>query len=361
MRLHLLPLAIHFFYSFVTRIYKLLPMKLITYFFIFILLLHTKYSAQPVDIYSNLVLCLPMNGNGNDYSGNTFNGTLSGPTPTVNRFGVANSALHFNGTSDFISIPTNTAFTAIETSNELTITGWCSINNWYQAYNVFQIFEKYDAVSDFGWGLGLQNPNTNNVNSGMHFLANANTQSTYQFIGPTVVPFNQWDFYCVTWSKSTQLFKAYRNGALINTVSTGGIQLMPTASVAYVGFSPAGPDEYSDGNMDELRVYNRALTDQDIMALYALQRECDGLSPVGAEELAANPVQLLAYPNPCDGRITVTANQGSEFCIYNSLGQTVHTGELGMGNHFHVSIDLSPGIYYLGATGLTRCMKLVVR
>ncbi len=44
----------------------------------------------------------PFSGNANDESGNSHNGTVNGATLTADRFGNANSAYYFNGTSSYI-------------------------------------------------------------------------------------------------------------------------------------------------------------------------------------------------------------------------------------------------------------------
>lgn len=63
-----------------------------------------SFSQIPSD---NLVLHLPLNGSANDISGNDLDGDIYGAEPTTNRFGEINSAIAFNGTSDYISIPEN--------------------------------------------------------------------------------------------------------------------------------------------------------------------------------------------------------------------------------------------------------------
>ena len=60
---------------------------------------------------NGLISYWPFTGNANDASGNSHDGTVSGATLTTDRFGNANAAYSFNGTSDFISVPASTVFT----------------------------------------------------------------------------------------------------------------------------------------------------------------------------------------------------------------------------------------------------------
>ena len=85
----------------------------------------SAYSSEvsaTVPVISSLVAYYPFNGNANDESGNGNNGTNYGATPTIDRFGNANTAYSFNGTSNYIQIPTSTSFQSI--NSEVTISSW---------------------------------------------------------------------------------------------------------------------------------------------------------------------------------------------------------------------------------------------
>ncbi len=84
-------------------------------------------------ITNGLVAYFPFNGNANDMSGNELNGTVSGAVLTTNRFGTANSAYYFNGSSAYITLPLGSAafsgdFTASAWFNAYDLTnGWAAI------------------------------------------------------------------------------------------------------------------------------------------------------------------------------------------------------------------------------------------
>lgn len=240
------------------------------------------------NLATGLVLCLPLDGNTNDYSGNNNNGVLSGATPTVNRFGVANSAYHFNGSTNFISIPSSNSIGSIENNDELTITAWCKPLAWYPAWNIFGILEKYNPTTDWGWALALQNPLT--VANGNDVIFISNYPAYYLQYASVVL--GQWAFYSVTYSKTGQFVKTYKNGNLIQTQNNSGGQLENTGSgQLYIGYSPVGTDEYSNGDMDDIRVYDRALTDAEIYQLFSQQYSCSGeLPPVADFSVSKNPV-----------------------------------------------------------------------
>lgn len=81
-------------------------------FFITALAIGMRAFAQTVPNYvptNGLVSYYGFNGNANDCSGNSNNGTVNGATLTTDRFGNTNSAYSFNGTSDYISIHDTTS------------------------------------------------------------------------------------------------------------------------------------------------------------------------------------------------------------------------------------------------------------
>lgn len=65
-----------------------------------------KTDPTPVDpLMEGLIAYYPLNGNGLDKSGNSYDLTIAGPTVTADRFGKADAAYSFNGTTDYMIIP----------------------------------------------------------------------------------------------------------------------------------------------------------------------------------------------------------------------------------------------------------------
>ena len=108
-----------------------------------LMLAETLSAASGQIVLTNgLVAYFPFNGNANDAFG-TNNGTVHGAILTRNRFGVANSAYSFNGSSSYIDFgsPSNLAFT-----DSFTITAWC----------LFSSGTQNPRIIDDGEGLGYQ-------------------------------------------------------------------------------------------------------------------------------------------------------------------------------------------------------------
>lgn len=59
-------------------------------------------------------------------------------------------------------------------------------------------------------------------------------------------------------------------------------------------------------------------------------------------------LELIAYPNPSRGPITITSDGYVQARIYNSLGQELESFQLNEGNGFtHNLLDLPAGMYFL--------------
>jgi len=68
--------------------------------------------------------------------------------------------------------------------------------------------------------------------------------------------------------------KLYVDGTLVDTnvnPELGYVQTYSPSSPIFIGYDNSYGDRYNDGDMDELRVYNRALSPEEVEALYNLQ------------------------------------------------------------------------------------------
>ena len=229
-----------------------------------ILLLHLLMlpapSLEAQTINDSLILYLPFNGNANDASGNGNNGIVHNATLTTDRSGITNSAYRFNGSNSYIEIAPSASLSKIYTSSEVTIAAWINIRNWYNNWNVFAVFEQYDPSTD--WGSVLLEANW--ASGGILFESGYNTS----YIGSDYTwQFNEWHHLAVTYSKLTDSAKFYVDGNLIGAKEYHEAFSPDTVNAYAIGRSLSGPDEYSDGMIDEVRIYNRALRDSELSVL----------------------------------------------------------------------------------------------
>jgi hypothetical protein len=99
-----------------------------------------------------------------------------------------------------------------------------------------------------------------------------------------------------------------------------------------------------DGKIDDIGIWNRALTQQEITDLY------NGTSA----HTNQNSLPLASvHPNPTTGEITITSNElnGQYYSLYNSLGQLVASGKLNAEKTTLSIQEFAPGIYTLQLQG----------
>lgn len=223
----------------------------------------------PASLDSGLVLWLPFSGNAKDSTSNHNNFNISGATLTQDRFGVANKAYYFDGVNDYMFLPYNAS---MHLTGDFTIAMWMSPDYTTVGYGSKTMVYIYDDstvsghdpvfmeynVSTFGASIG--------TDRGDGTVANvAETPSTTYYR-------NVWTHVTGSWNTATHTLKIYANGILVNSqiFSTYSLDYSstPTSHFAtYLGTIGARGYVFYKGSMDEVRAYNRTLTDSEVASL----------------------------------------------------------------------------------------------
>lgn len=212
-------------------------------------------------INDGLAAYYPFNGDANDASGNGNDGIVTGATLTEDRLGQANSAYDFNGAGDKILVNASSSLD-VGTGNGLTIAAWISPYD----FSVEQpIAEWVDDNLNVGphlfisvlWagGPGSLYANLIDTMGAAHLLWSATnilTTNTYQHVA-------------VTYDKATGMASLYLNGDVKATQNLG-IFTPRTSSNLNLG-ARLFSGEYFKGDMDDVRIYNRALSLAEISQL----------------------------------------------------------------------------------------------
>lgn len=75
---------------------------------------------------------------------------------------------------------------------------------------------------------------------------------------------------------------------------------------------------------------------------------CVNLNSTGINEIPTNNNQLIIYPNPGNGALTIQSTSDGVYTIMNESGQQIQLFELNSGNKFTINIEyLSNGIYFI--------------
>ncbi len=216
----------------------------------------------------------PFNGNANDESGNGNDGTVNGATLTEDRFGNVNSAYYFNGQSDNISVPHSNS---IAITNDLTISVWKNSSGNTGGYETF--VNKRGGNGEWNYSLGASHTfgpggcpqEVNKYLTGRR--NNAGAQYELRFSDYLVSDdVNQWTNVVLVIMNNTVHF--YINGDLAGSSCFGNNFSIPSIDVQApltMGSCNCGLPEFFHGIMDDIAIYNRALTEQEIQALYTGQ------------------------------------------------------------------------------------------
>jgi hypothetical protein len=219
-----------------------------------------------------LVAYYPFNGNANDESGNGNNGTVYGATLTSDRFGNTDSAYSFDGLDDYIEVPNDPSLnpSAVTVSawfktHSYGSPGWCNFPTLIFKQSPKDVDNTYYVIAllnDYqGWPIGC-------LSSG-----------TWSVSGPNVyvwsqqpLPLDEWHHVVATMN-STEV-REYIDGQL-QGVSSTGFPLDPGSRPLYIGYTGMFCGAYWNGLIDEVRIYNRALSEAEIEELYS---ESSGLN-----------------------------------------------------------------------------------
>jgi hypothetical protein len=212
---------------------------------------------------NGLVGYWPFNGNANDESGNGNNGTVNGATLTADRFGNVNKAYSFDGVDDYVLNSSNTGLGL----NSRTIDFWMKTTG--SSLNPQVLID--EGGSQCGSGFSIVNLNPSN------FLRFDNTCSYKDMTSPFGL--NQWINVVIVFdnliSNGLSGIKFYVNGNLIMNYSTlNGANLnINSGNSLPLTFAKSRLENnyYFSGQLDDIGIWNRALSECEVADLYNSQ------------------------------------------------------------------------------------------
>ena len=182
-------------------------------------------------------------------------GTLVGG-PVWTAAGRVNGALSFDGINDYVSLASQSL------AASFTLSAWVNVNSGSTEKTIFSLGNRSFYIND-------------NV---LSFWNNGSTGSgTFG-----TVPTGSWQHITFTYSGS--VLRAYLNGVQLPTTVTS------TVSTPSVGprIGESGGDNFFSGSIDEFRLYNRALSAQEVLDVY----NDTGVPPAPDTESPSTPTGL---------------------------------------------------------------------
>jgi hypothetical protein len=215
----------------------------------------TTIAQVPSYVPTNgLVGWWPFNGNANDESGNGNNGTVNGATLSTDRNGILNKAYYFSSSGCGTRIDVD-LINSNQITTELTLSYWAlQSGNGCIAPRIMEFYSPGDGPGT----LGSQQWNSYWTIS--HVLSN-NTNVTLQ---GNPITTNNW--YQITYTNDGTVAKLYQNGNLVLASNVSGNPIL--SSDFAIGRMNHPAFDAHEGKIDDIGIWNRALTEAEITSLY---------------------------------------------------------------------------------------------
>jgi hypothetical protein len=303
-----------------------------------------------------LVAHYPFGGNANDSSGFNNNGTVNGAQLVVDRFGQANSAYLFDGQTNNISVPVTPS---LNFENAISVNFWMRIDELFdrEAYPISH------GNWENRWKISITNQKirwtikTNSIiNNGIKDLDSESSLQTGQY-------------YNICTVYDGQKIQIFIDGNLDASADWGGKILQTNLDLLIGQAVPGNTNNNFKGIMDDVRLYNTALSAAEIKELY------DTGTRIVKNDHNDLPTEFALnqnYPNPFNPKTIISwqiAVGGEvEITVFNLLGEKVDTllKDFQPPGKYQIewnASDLSSGIYIYRLTsgaGFNSTRKLVL-
>jgi hypothetical protein len=204
-----------------------------------------------------LVGLYTMEGNVQDSSGKAMDGTASGNPGYDQSVAGYGKALYFDGAGDYVSLPVGPL---ISSSSSMTIAGRVSL---------FSTSRLWQRVLDFGTGVDnymFLSPN-NGATGTLRFAIRIPGVAEQAVTAPKPLT-EGWHHVAIVIDGATGALQLYQDGLL---VASGATTVLPkdlgNTTQNWLGRSQFEADPFFGGALDDLRIYNRALSAGEIRYL----------------------------------------------------------------------------------------------
>lgn len=272
-------------------------------------------------VTEDLAAYYPFNANANDETGNGNNGIVYGATLTYDRFGNPNSAYYFDGSNDEILIDVTPDLENYSAGNH--------------SYSLWLTIESNTSVPKFVIDASATGAGGNQ--RGLRFWSNnqpvfkwVTNQSSYNAPASENISSNG-DWYHIVGVYNNGSGKIYINGVEKGSATSSGtltpIELMKVGNISGGGTG----DGYFHGKIDDIRIYKRSLTSNEIQNLYDPELTTVRILGIISDEFLGNPIENAVVSVTGDYTATYPTNSNGEYTINNL--------PFGTGYHLFVSAE----------------------
>ena len=222
-------------------------------------------------------------GNANDSTGNYNDLTVSGATLTSDRYGYENRAYTFDGSDDYLYI-NDTSQNKLDITGDFTITVWIKFNSLYHGNFFYSHYQNNTSFTDiylnsdnYRLNFSSQYGGTWEISAYINWYPVVDTWYHLTFVGKGGGNGSESDW------------KIYINGIDQGTLTKEAGSWNPTLAnrdgAFYFG-KQGNSTNFLNGQLDEIRFYNRILSNAEIYAL-AHSADCDEDGDVDLDDLSS--------------------------------------------------------------------------
>ena len=276
---------------------------------------------------AGLVGWWPFTGNANDLSGNSLNGNVIGAALTSDRYSIANTSYDFDfatttfgNQSDDIYV----SYSPLLNVTNITVSLWIYPRSYYWSGNpdasaIIHRFEYgYSNPNGQVWGIDMTQ---NNFNAFVLDACATNSQNNVNNISSMPLTLNVWQNIVFTYDGAS--LKLYLDGTLINTVSS--TLVMNTAGISGISIGESdqanGYWQPTDGKIDDIGIWDRALTQIEITTLYQGCIISVSTQPISQSVNISNTGQFTTLSSDSSATYQWQTDLGTGYQNINNAGQ----------------------------------------
>ena len=205
------------------------------------------------NLSSGLIAFYRFNGNANDNTSNENHGTVSGATLTKGKDNVSNTAYSFDGTDDYIEFPAG----LLSGSGDFSVSLWVKTSSTTES----RILQQRDSNGYNGeYMLNLKSNGK---------LKLETYKNGYKWGGTTTTSINDSNWHHICFIQKDNGGSLYLDGTIEISDNSSGTVNMLSSLKTYLGGDKRDNNRFYSGNVDKLRLYNRALSTSEITTLYS--------------------------------------------------------------------------------------------
>jgi len=223
-----------------------------------------ELSEDRPDTSRGLVAYYPFNGNANDESGNNNHATENGAALTADRFGNSEGAYILDGIDDSIDIP-DSDIIDFPVDQDFSIVTWLkpSAIQTDLTYGDNDIIEKWSG--DGGYPYAIRYRNQASPVNGSISVKRYDGDNKPTIISTTTI--NDNEFHHIVFTKDGSELRLYIDGILDGTITDTTTSVTSNDSECFVGKRGNNINHFK-GIIDEIRIYDRAISEAEIQELY---------------------------------------------------------------------------------------------